>query len=1773
MARPQQASRMPSILAVPLLWLAGCTLPPEPPVAPAALPQPAETGRTIRAEVVALDQPITYNRFGSVNPYGMMYALARDVVEAETGLPVGASTCPGEVRLRDGRRPRPLVLRANEGDTLEITFRNLLLPRQPDLSGCDWVDIAGPDPATRRYPAGYPYADDYGKLAEPDDTGEPPEPVGLGPDGRPADGADWPRTRTASIAIAGLTPVAGRPCDAAEDDWFDASDPRVSGIEAIPPGACFVYRYRAERTGTHLFFSNGAPSGGEGDGGSLVHGLFGALHVEPAGSRWFRSQVSAEELAYARSRAVAPAFLAYDALRDGEPVLDLLKPVPGEDRTYELVHGDLTAIILDCIGDRANAPVCRDPDGNPKPPASREFTVIFHDELKTFYADAFRELETYQLESVGDGFAINYGASGMGTILLANRKGIGPAKDCLECFYEEFFLQSWANGDPALLPEFADDPSNVYHSYLGDRVEFRNLHAGPKETHVFHLHAHQWLAQREDEPERERGTYLDSQTIAPQQGFSYEIYYGGSGNRNLTPGDSIFHCHLYPHFAQGMWALWRVHDVFEDGTRRLPDGELGPGTDPMTGETTGGTPIPAVVPLPGQALPPAPTYGEDGFPGYPFYIPGEPGHRAPQPPLDVVEDGGLPRHVFTGEGERAVSGLAPDAQAEMTPEELVAFALASGDFSAELEEAEIVVLDPAGEPEERRAMAVHAADVAALPLPTGEVAVRAGRGYRSRTPEGAPALFRVNAASPKPGAPFADPCIADPDGKFGPVRTRRYDVAAIQLDLVVNEAGWHDPQARVNVLAAEADALEGTTTADVEPFFFRAESGECIEFRHTNRTPKDLELDDFQVRTPTDTIGQHIHLVKFDVTASDGSANGFNYEDGTLAPDAVLERLCAARAHGGWKRRGRDGLEALPAQLRLDEFCEAEHPDLARFRQTTVQRWYADPLTGTDTGPDRTIRTVFTHDHFAPSSIQQHGFYAALLVEPAGSEWFAEDGARLCDGDALDAAIDCQPAVGSRAIVKGAGDPELHPDHREFAMAIADFALLYSPHTEPAPTGEEAKGLDRLVAEAGDLPEETRLALAGRRDAIRARHGVPVDPPLLPEGISKNHHNPYVVNYRNAPIPLRIGAGGEDRAGRACDADELVRRVEDFRAGTWQAPHPSRQAAAPKGDPANVFSSAVHGDPCTPILEAYEGERLQLRVIQGAQEVQHMLAIQGMAWRREVANPDSPLVAAQEIGISEHFEMALPPLDNVTLGSDLADYLWRFDTQDAMWNGAWGFIRSYDGAQAPDPAGRTATIGERLAPVGEAEVDDRIVNFEQFTPRGVNACPMDADTRLFVVEAWSVRDWLDDGSGRRAYLFYDRNSSIADWHALFFAPVYAELFLHDPETGMSPAKVFVQAAEGAFDAPAGTAREALRAKHREAYARGGDPVEPLVLRARAGECIVVRLVNRLPDPVPDDAFDADAPRITSLNLSGVQPSAAVSLTPQLVNFNVPFMGGARVGRNPDLGDETILAAPNEAATYVWYAGTIELEPAVEPGKLRLVAEPRAFENPAALVSLADPMEHGEQGLIGALVIEEAGTTPRDPETGAERWAGGTDVTVERADGSSFREFVLLYQDGLNLRWRGEPIPDCLICDDSYDRGEKAANYRTAPFWARLGGQPESELNAFEFPPDFFTPRHRRVPTPRFSARAGEEVVFRVVQPHGRARQRAFLVLGHDYPELLPQFGSPHSVLIAPGKGITARLDSTATDGPGGVAPGYWLWRDGPAQHVSGGVWGTLEVSR
>ncbi|MFP7571404.1 hypothetical protein [Marivita sp. S2033] len=1509
--------------------------------------------RTVCADVVALDQVLVYNRFGSFNPYGMIYALRRDVVSMDTepelytadacdallGTEGGSEILePGKVRLKDCKRPRPLTLRANVGDLLHVRLDNLLREDAPGISKT-FCRIEPTDKGTllntlRSWVArGDSDRVAHGEALCEETTGGDKEDAGEQTDESADEGGDWPRTRGVNFAIQGLravTPEGG------------IADDRCVGLRPVTHGDPVDCYYAVLREGPYFLASTAAPAGGEGDGGSLTHGLFGAVVAEPTGTQWYRSQVTkaafdtvwnVSRLDDGRLEGVADAgeMAPYEALDPdtGIPILNMLRDHQGG--AYEIVHSDLNAIIHRAPGYGG--------DSGEEGIVYREFSVFFHDELKSFVTRNYEELGLFaegQLAGVKDGFAINYGASGMGAMVVANRKGIGPAADCVECLYEEFFLTSWANGDPALLEQFSDDPSNVHHSYLNDPVVFRNFHAGPKETHVFHLHAHQWFGGNDTN----RGAYLDSQTVAPQQGFSYRIYGGGmeiyrrgqegeagwydtlgSGNRNRTVGDSIFHCHLYPHFAQGMWELWRTHDTLEDGSRKLPDGQWEPSlalaemteevrnlsrpgsVDPITGAWNApatdadgdpagrqlGTPIPAVVPLPGQAWPVLPTYGEpdapgdgqtvDAMPGYPFYIAGRPGHRPPQPPMDLARDtdagdefldGGLPRHVVAS-GERKfpfeIPDLSPlptaenmtDAQnggiktlREVRQEQVVAKALALGDMSMKIDTMSLDLLDYDGTPLERAAMAFHH-DGTGLTLKAADgspsIYDAVLGGYTS--PGG---IYAVNGAPGKPGAPFADPCGApdmfgnvteaensythqgrtvffvdgdvdlsstviaeadrqeatalevthwvrrlNPDAKpedrpklytvdadgvqieiTGPIQIseadplvagtslagvftadpavvgyRRYEASAVQLDLVTNRAGWHDPQARINVLTknsggykdngpASAGRISPKISASEEPFFFRATSGECIEFRHTNELPKELELDDFQVKTPTDTIGQHIHLVKFDVTSSDGSGNGFNYEDGTFAPDEIALRICAAK-NGGMSTNP----ERPPSALELrevDGLCvetdgvwhvsdsykdiwrkELQAAENRKLFQTTVQRWFADPILsatradgdGDDGGlSDRTLKTVFSHDHFGPSSIQQHGFYTALVIEPQRSQTCPADSSGTGDGCTVQRndralVVADERDVGARKVIFDEDvtdrynasliDPAVAASlngsasiedrtYREFALAVADFALLYDPRDQLAmtdfdaaltdgETGHSFKGIGTLVCEAtyqsdaqkladicgsaiemdetvpsasfapagnappawiamgrpGDLAEHDTSPgaeiTAAERDGLRdhmvayrqkaAGHvpgdtaplAKPVVAPQRPESISVDHHDPYLVNYRGEPIPLRIGDSGE---GDDCALKAPEDWVSDLEAGVTETCTVRKQRTGAAGDMANVFLSQVHGEPATPVFESLSGDKIQFRLIQGAQEVQHTFTLEGYTWPRHI---------------------------------------------------------------------------------------------------------------------------------------------------------------------------------------------------------------------------------------------------------------------------------------------------------------------------------------------------------------------------------------------------------------------------------------------------------------------------------------------------------------------------------------------------------------------------
>ena len=689
-----------------------------------------------------------------------------------------------------------------------------------------------------------------------------------------------------------------------------------------------VYTWYADTEGVFLFHDMADARSSED--ATNIHGLFGAVIVEPPEARWFH-------------------------------------PETGEE-----IRSGLMADIY-----------------QPGKPAFREYSVFFHDELEILDKDGKPPMD-HRTGLPSSTTAISYRSEPM-----RNRMPLthDPADSG-----EDISMSSWVYGDPA---------PPILRAYVGDPAKIRLIHGGIKETHVFHLHNHQWRL----EADNPVSTIIDSITISPQECYTLDILYG-AGSRNRVIGDVIFHCHLYPHFHEGMWTLWRIYDRLEDGCGKLPDGTL----------------VPALLPLKDREQPPK---KEELHPGYPNFICGEAGKPPRQPPCGVLD----------AEGNHVV-------------------------YPTPLEEANFV----------------------------------------------------ENAA---PGALYTDTCPCHTVAECESVKV--FEIALVQAKLTYNQYGWHDPEGRFFVLKEELERYGGLEEyirmveeqkIRVEPLVIRANAGDCIELRTTNLLPEFLEANAFQLKTRTDIVGHHVHLVKFDTITSDGAANGWNNIAGV------------------------------------------------RKYETLIERFFAD----------EELRTVFFHDHLYANSHQLHGVFGALIVEEAGATFH-----NIRNGEPLQ--------FGTQAVIQRRDGTSF----REFTLFVHDFTFLFD------------------------------------------KDGKPLNPPAVPG----SHDDPGVmgINYRAEPMRERLKRDSE---------------------------------------PAYIFSSFVHGDPATPVLETYPGDELMIRLVDGAHEEQHVFNVTGMSWQKEVADEKSPLATSQTLGVSEAFNL------NIKEPYQAGDYLYYFGGTDDMWLGLWGIIRAYD---------------------------------------------------------------------------------------------------------------------------------------------------------------------------------------------------------------------------------------------------------------------------------------------------------------------------------------------------------------------------------------------------------------------------------------------------------------------------------------------------------------
>ncbi|MGH9761290.1 MAG: hypothetical protein ACREAC_10645, partial [Blastocatellia bacterium] len=541
-------------------------------------------------------------------------------------------------------------------------------------------------------------------------------------------------------------------------------------------------------------------------------------------------------------------------------------------------------------------------------------------------------------------------------------------------------------------------------------------------------------------------------------------------------------------------------------------------------------------------------------------------------------------------------------------------------------------------------------------------------------------------------------------------------------------------------------------------------------------------------------------------------------------------------------------------------------------------------------------------------------------------------------------------------------------------------------------------------------------------------------------------------------------------------------------------------------DPAFVFSSSyvpkgassAQGDPGTPLLQAYQNDNVQVRVLVGAHLQTHFFTMTGLKWLQEPSWKNSGYRSSQGMGISEHFEMLFKAPNTTGPKSTpcpdswsqqrtnvaCADYFYNASSDDngltsggnTSTGGIWGLLRAYNpnlGLSTPDTS---ANSGNQDPPGPLSVVTNKPlqplpnnVSGGFNSPESELACPPPnvAPRRQYNVTAVNVDSALDPKLG---LVFYKGKN-----------PAGKTVLLNLPKGLM-----FVRS-------------EDLNDK---GQLKPNVSVEPLILRADAGECVQVTVTNGL--NMTNSLFGGSS-----------SPSYYVGLTPQLLSFNITSNSGSNIGYNPNQtvapcnpnGQDCTNPSNWPKQTYSWYGGAFEATPGGP-----IAATPVEFGGLNLFPS--DMMLQHEFGMVGAMVIEPERATwkedqvlvtnqessfclmnPSDPQ--CQSPVSRASAIVSKVDRTSYREFVAMVQDDVlsNFTTLVNPPTSSGASNDI-----TAVNYGTEPMDMRYIGEQVSGTVRLPVTSYYQAASNSLVKadphTPVFTASAGMPVRFHWIHPGG-----------------------------------------------------------------------------
>ena len=974
-------------------------------------------------------------------------------------------------------------------------------------------------------------------------------------------------------------------------------------------------------------------------------------------------------------------------------------------------------------------------------PDFREFVIIYHE----VGDEAFRPVNKKgEFLPQRDPLTDTYRPGGRALNYRSEPFGINQ----MHLQHEYFGFEDESMGYSAYT--FGDVPTTIPRSYIGDPAKYRLVHGGSEVFHSHHPHGGSirwprspraidempmWHAAKNGPVKypviRAKTDRVDVEVIGPSEALDLETECG-SGLCQQLAGDFLFHCHVAHHYVSGMWGYWRVYNTLQQGEhhtdimpdlRELPDRQGRMRTGVTSDQLVGKT--------------------VDWF-GKMFQIvdKGKSNWKS-NPAVVTIKDWvemqlptpGKPGHQDDEKGQivaydATVLDWVWDGHRAMT-------------------EKESTIPNPkykSSTPGQRQPILFEPA--------TGKVAFPHLRPHFGK---------RVVFSPGHVGAPWLEPIHLDADGERTAEQARPgengrwslcpeqagrkyYNIHFIKVPITMSkkqgkEPPIVDPTGLIYVLHEEEAAVRANDDLKY-PLVYRANIYDCVDWMLTSEWEDD-DYTNFQ----SSKINIHPHFLQFDNQASDGVITGFSYEQ-SVRPFTMLEKKTK---------------KGLPAPMNSVLTAPAKKgaanitvKNAAQYHVGTELLVGADNVTGNEVrrikaikGNTITFQKPLRFDHPAKDIVTVEFVRQRLWADSDVGTVFWHD-------HAFGATTWPHGGFGT-LIVEPVGstyhDPKSGKEIR--SGPVADIRTA-----EPVGYGVNGSFRELMVQVHDTVPHTVNIVTAGNPP------GQPVEV-ALEAGKTVS----FMMPEKIAMTPMPFLNGGTHTTGSGLN----------FRA------EPIAQRLANNPDPSQLFNSAIHGDPDTPLLRAYVGDTMVFRLLHTLMNETMVWTLSGHTFLSERYAGDANRKYSIHIGIAERYDLVVPQAGGPRLQP--GDYIHFNGRSSKFSEGGWGIVRVLD-KEIPDL---------KKLPAGYSGRDE--------IPKAQPVCPDDAPVKTFNVVAQDLPTMKFNPKAPEAIeVDFERTIQVANPQAKIFAL----------EEDVSK------------------------------VAEGVQPM-PLTIRANVGDCIKVRLKNNMKD--------------------------------------------------------------------------------------------------------------------------------------------------------------------------------------------------------------------------------------------------------------------------------------------------------------------------------------